>query len=130
LAQSATDVLDEIVQLFDQAVSARESRAADKMRVVLAERGKSGEDRQVLLDAILAIAADASVPDEEVGGLLRGDRIGWKPCAVRLPRRCRGYRVIMGTWPPWTRPMATCASSRPKCSRRCSSVAARRPSSC
>ncbi|WP_329430295.1 Tn3 family transposase [Streptosporangium sp. NBC_01495] len=32
LAQSATDVLDEVVQLFDQAISARESRAERKMR--------------------------------------------------------------------------------------------------
>lgn len=32
LAQSATDVLDEVVQLFDQAVSARESKAAYRMR--------------------------------------------------------------------------------------------------
>ncbi|WP_405845176.1 hypothetical protein [Streptomyces sp. NBC_01518] len=32
LAQSGTEVLDEVVQLFDQAVSARESKAAHKMR--------------------------------------------------------------------------------------------------
>jgi hypothetical protein len=65
------------VQLFDQAVSARESKAERKMRDALAERAKSGEDRQALLDAILAIVADPAVPDEEVGGLIRGERIGW-----------------------------------------------------
>jgi hypothetical protein len=43
---------------------------------VLVERAKSGEDRQALLDAILAIVADPAIPDEEVGGLLRGKRIG------------------------------------------------------
>lgn len=42
LAQSATEVLDEVVQLFDQAVSARESKAAHRMRDVLAERGRAG----------------------------------------------------------------------------------------
>lgn len=78
VAQSATEVLDEVVQLFDQAVSARESKAAHRMRDVLAERAKSGEDRQALLDAILAIVADPAIPDEEVGGLLRGKRIGWE----------------------------------------------------
>ncbi len=57
LAQSATEVLDEVVQLFDQAVSSRESKAAHRMRDELAERGKAGEDRQALLDAILAIVA-------------------------------------------------------------------------
>lgn len=78
LAQSATEVLDEVVQLFDQAVSARESKAAHKMRDVLAERAKSGENRQELLDAILAIVADPAIPDEEVGGLIRGEKGGWE----------------------------------------------------
>lgn len=32
VAQSATEVLDEVVQLFDQAVSPREGKAAHKMR--------------------------------------------------------------------------------------------------
>jgi hypothetical protein len=40
VAQSATEVLDEVVQLFDQAVSSRESKAAHKMREELAERGR------------------------------------------------------------------------------------------
>jgi hypothetical protein len=78
LAQSATEVLDEVVQLFDQAISARESKAAHQMRDALAERAKSGEDRQALLDAVLAIAADPAIPDEEVGGLIRGEKIGWE----------------------------------------------------
>jgi hypothetical protein len=46
LAQSATDVLDQVVQLFDQAISARESKAAHKMRDALAERGRASEDHQ------------------------------------------------------------------------------------
>ncbi len=78
LAQSATDVLDEVVQLFDQAVSARQSKAAHKMRDELAERGKAGEDRQALLDAILSIVADPAIPDEDVGGLIRGEKVGWE----------------------------------------------------
>ena len=58
LAQSATDVLDEVVQLFDQAISARDSRAERRMLEQLAERGKAGEDRQALLDELLAIVTD------------------------------------------------------------------------
>lgn len=42
----------------------------------LAERGKSGEDRQALLDELLAIINDHAIPDEQVGGLVRGERIG------------------------------------------------------
>jgi TnpA family transposase len=93
LAQSAVDVLDEVIALFDQAVSARESKAERSIRDALAERGRVGEDRQELLDAILAIVADPAVPDEEVGGLIRGDRIGWarlraaqSTALPRLPR--------------------------------------------
>lgn len=78
LAQSATEVLDEVVQLFDQAMSAREGRAAHKMQGYLAERAKAGENRHELLDAILAIVADPAVPDEDVGALVRGQRIGWE----------------------------------------------------
>lgn len=93
LAQSATDVLDEVVQLFDQAISARESKAERKMRDALAERGKAGEDRQVLLDDLLAIVTDTTVPDGQIGGLIRGERIGWPrlrsavaQAVPRLPR--------------------------------------------
>lgn len=93
VAQSATEVLDEVVQLFDQAVSARESKATFTMRDALAERGRAGEDRQLLLDAILAIACDPDVADEQVGALLRGKPIGWerlnaahRAAPPRLPR--------------------------------------------
>lgn len=77
VAQSATEVLDEVVQLFDQAVSARESKAGHKMREALAERAKAGEGRQALLDYILAIVADPAVLDDQVGVLIRGEQIGW-----------------------------------------------------
>ena len=42
LAQSATEVTDEVVQLFDQALSGRESKAGHTMRDALAERARSG----------------------------------------------------------------------------------------
>jgi len=88
-AQSAVDQLDEVVALFDQTVSARESRAKSKTDAALAERAKKGEDRQLLVDVILPVLADPSIPDEQVGGMLR-ERIGmsrlrevmaapWKP---------------------------------------------------
>jgi len=92
VAQSAVDQLDEVIALFDQAVSARESRARTRTDEELVERAKKGESRQLLMDVILPVLADPSVPDEQVGGLLR-ERIGmsvlrdmvagaWKP----LPR--------------------------------------------
>ena len=79
--------------MFDQAVSAREGKAERSMRDALAERGKAGEDRQALLDELLAIIADPAVADEDVGGLIRGERIGWPriraalaQAVPRLPR--------------------------------------------
>ncbi|MFC5203117.1 DUF4158 domain-containing protein [Streptomyces kaempferi] len=71
LAQSAADVLDEVIGLFDQAVSARESRARTKMRDALAARAAAGEGRQALLDEILPVLLDVAIADEEVGGRLR-----------------------------------------------------------
>lgn len=73
----AHDVLDEVVSLFDQAISAKFGQAERRMQQELAERGKSGEDRQALLDELLAIVTDPQITDEEIGGLIRGDRIGW-----------------------------------------------------
>jgi TnpA family transposase len=75
--QSAVELLDEVVALFDQAVSARESRAKAKTEEALSERAKKGEARQLLLEVILPILADPGIPDEQVGGLLR-ELIGMK----------------------------------------------------
>ncbi|MEW9556498.1 DUF4158 domain-containing protein [Nonomuraea sp. NPDC050783] len=75
VAQSAVDQLDEVVALFDQAVSARESHAKAKTDAALAERAKKGEARQLLMDVILPVLVDPGVADEQVGGLLR-ERIG------------------------------------------------------
>lgn len=48
--------------LFDQAVSARESRAKSKTAEALAERAEKGEARQLLMDVILPVLADPSIP--------------------------------------------------------------------
>jgi len=55
IAQSAVDVLDEVLLLFDQALSGRESAARARLTEVLAERARGGENRQALLDDILRI---------------------------------------------------------------------------
>lgn len=67
LSQFAVDVLDEVVSLFDQAVSGRESYARTKMNEALAERTKAGEGRQALLDEILTVLLDTDIADDEVG---------------------------------------------------------------
>jgi TnpA family transposase len=75
VAQMAIDQLDEVVALFDQAVSARESRAKTKTDEALVERAKKGEVRQLLMDLILPVLADPAIADEQVGGMLR-EQIG------------------------------------------------------
>ena len=77
------------VALFDQAVSARESRAKSKTDEALVERAKKGEDRQLLVEVILPVLADPSIPDEQVGGILRS-KIGMQ----------RLREVMMGPWKP------------------------------
>ncbi|MEU8110273.1 hypothetical protein AB0C18_41845 [Nonomuraea muscovyensis] len=88
-AQSAVDLLDEVVALFDRAVSARESRTKTKTDEALVERAKKGETRQLLMDVIPPVLADPSIPDEQVGGLLR-ERIGMS----------RLRETVAGEWRP------------------------------
>ncbi|WP_078869650.1 DUF4158 domain-containing protein [Streptomyces sp. NRRL B-1347] len=104
LAQSAVDVLDSVVQLFDQTLSGSESRARIKLRDALAERAKLSEDRLTLLDEILPVLADAGIPDEAVGTLLRG-KIGMSRliaanvgATVRLPRDHGHLRLLEGSY--------------------------------
>jgi TnpA family transposase len=99
-AQSAVDVLDEVLLLFDQALSRRESAARARLTEVLAERARGGEDRQALLDDILAIVLDPEVADGQVGGRLRRDvghqrmRSAWEARRERLPRD-HGHLAMM-----------------------------------
>ncbi|MEU2134575.1 DUF4158 domain-containing protein [Streptomyces sp. NPDC018352] len=104
LAQSAVDVLDSVVQLFDQTLSGAESRARIKLRDELAERAKLSEDRLALLDEILPVLADAGIPDEGVGTLLRGKigmsqlRSALAAATVRLPRDHGHLRLLDGSY--------------------------------
>jgi Domain of unknown function (DUF4158)/Tn3 transposase DDE domain len=98
--QSAADVLDEVLLLFDQALPGRESAARARMTEALAERARTGEDRQALLDDILRIVLDPGVADSEVGARLRGGvghermRSAWAARRDRLPRD-HGHLAMM-----------------------------------
>ncbi|HJP80212.1 MAG TPA: Tn3 family transposase [Pseudonocardiaceae bacterium] len=69
------EVLDELVQMFDQALSGIENRAKAKVKEKLAARGRESVNKLELLEEILAIAADTAIPANQVGGLLR-ERVG------------------------------------------------------
>ncbi len=100
LAQSAVDVLDEVLLLFDQAFSGRESAAKAKLDEALAERARAGENRQQLLDEILTVVLDIGIGDELVGRLLREGigmdrmRAAWAAKQERLPRD-HGHLAMM-----------------------------------
>ena len=93
-------MLDEVLLLFDQALSGRESAARARMTEALAERARGGENRQALLDDILKIVLDPGVSDGQVGARLRGDighermRAAWEARRARLPRD-HGHLAMM-----------------------------------
>jgi len=70
------------------------------MAEALAERGRHGEDRQTLLDEVLAIVLDPDVGDEQVGVRLREQvgldrlRAAWAARRERLPRD-HGHLALM-----------------------------------
>jgi hypothetical protein len=127
VAQSAVDQLDEVIALFDQAVSARESRARTRTGEELAARARKGESRQLLMDVILPALADPSVPDEQVGGLFAGADRDERPAgrgrggleaAGQGPRPAVGAGLLL---------LLPAAVHPPGCWRRSTSPAARAP---
>jgi hypothetical protein len=92
------DVLDEVLLLFDQALSGREAAAREKLTEVLAERARTGEDRQALLDDILAVVLDPGVTDGQVGGRLAATS-GTSGCGRRTRPAASGCLATTGTWP-------------------------------
>jgi hypothetical protein len=93
-AQSAVDVLDEVLLLFDQALSGREAAARERLTEVLAERARGGEDRQALLDDILAIVLDPDVGDDQVGAATSATG----GCGRRTRPAASGCPATTGTW--------------------------------
>jgi hypothetical protein len=91
LAQSAVDVLDETLLLFDQAISGREAAAKQKVAEALAERAKGGENGQALLDEILTIVLDTAIGDEQIG---RGGQLP-PPASAHARVRLR-HPVVVG----------------------------------
>lgn len=75
LAETYVEVLDELVQLLDQALAGAESRARHELSQRVVERARAETERIRLLDELLDVLADPAVPDAEAGRLIR-QRIG------------------------------------------------------
>jgi TnpA family transposase len=92
LAETYVEVLDELVQLLDQALAGAESRARHELSQRVVERARAETERIRLLDELLDVLADPAVPDAEVGRRIR-ERIGMprliaarRPVEERPPR--------------------------------------------
>ena len=92
LAETAVEILDELVALFDQALAVADSRARHQIAERLLAQAHAETERDQLLDNLLDVLADPDVADEAVGGLLRR-RLGWerlrgarRPASARPPR--------------------------------------------
>lgn len=73
VAESAVGVLDETLTLFDRLLTARESTARAKMVDELAERARSTEQRQRLLDELLVLILDTDIDNDALGARIRSD---------------------------------------------------------
>ncbi|WP_236054764.1 DUF4158 domain-containing protein [Mycobacterium sp. SM1] len=92
LAETYIEVLDELVQLLDQALGGADSRARHELSQRLVDRAKAEVDRGRLLDEILDVLADPTVPDEQAGRVVR-QRVGMQRLiAARRPPEDRGQR--------------------------------------
>jgi hypothetical protein len=79
LAETYVEVLDELVQLLDRALADADSRARHELSERIVIRARREAERGRLLDEILDVLADQSVPDDQAGHLVRF-RIGWPDC--------------------------------------------------
>lgn len=85
LAETYVEVLDELVQLLDQALAGADCRSRHELTQRVGERAKVEIDRGRLLAEALDILADPAGPDADAGRLARR-RIGMpRPQAARRP---------------------------------------------
>src|SRR3984893_5620974 len=92
LAETYAELLDELVQLLDQALAGADSRARHELSQRLIDRAKAEADRARLLDEILDVLADPNVSDSDAGRLVR-EQIGMpRLVAARRPAEQREPR--------------------------------------
>jgi len=92
LAETYVEVLDELVQLLDQALAGADSRARHELSQRVVDRARTEIERGRLLDEVLDVLADPAVPDDQAGRLIRA-RIGMARLqAARRPTEDREPR--------------------------------------
>jgi hypothetical protein len=92
LAETYVEVLDELVQLLDQALAGADSRARYELSQRVVERARAEIDRGRLLDEVLDVLADPLVSDADARRLVRA-RVGMSRLqAARRPAAERELR--------------------------------------
>lgn len=72
LSLAHTEIVDELVRLFDQAMAGTDSRARHRVAERLAGLVEADAKRLVLLDEILDVVLDPGLDDAAVGRAVRG----------------------------------------------------------
>ena len=119
LAVAHTEIIDEVVQMFDQALAGTDHRArhvvAERQRdLVAANLGRLG-----LLDEILDVVLDPGLDEEAVGAAVRGWDMTGSPPLCGNPMS--GHPATVGTWSWWRPATRTCGPSPRRCWARCRS---------
>jgi hypothetical protein len=83
LASAYPDIVDEVAQLFDEALPATDSRARHQVADRRLAAAKADVERLVLLDDILDVVLDDDLDDTTVGAAVRGLGSGRLAGAVR-----------------------------------------------
>jgi hypothetical protein len=107
-AATHTEIVDELVQLFDQALAATDSRARHVLEDRQGEAAAAEAERLVLLDEILDVVLDTALDDAAAGAAVRGlgqDRLAAGPpsgsaaAPGRRARWCTGAPSTPRSWP-------------------------------
>ena len=72
LATSYTEIVDELVQLFDQALAGTDHRAKNLLKQQALDQAVADQGRLELLDDILDVALDSGLDDAALGAAVRG----------------------------------------------------------
>ena len=110
VAETYVEVLDELVQLLDQALSGADSRARYELSQRVVERARTEIDRGRLLDEVLDILAGPNVSDADAGRLVRA-RVGMPRLQAARRPTPSGNRVIMDISICSPRGTSTCGPS-------------------
>lgn len=126
LSQGAVEVLDEVVQLFDQVVSSTESRARVKMTARLAERGRPRRTGWCYWRRSCRCWRRRRCPPSR-SACCYASASAWSGCGPRTGSSRSGCRTTTAIWLPSRSPTPTCADAYRPCSKRCGSTAMSRP---